>query len=52
MVRVLETVIDSFFVKHTSKSAPVTAEGADRSWGQLVPGFSVPELAQDEFVQG
>ena len=52
MVRVLETAIDTFFARHSSTAATVPGGGADGSWGQLVPGFSLPELAQDEFVQG
>lgn len=52
MVSVVETGIQSFFAKHSSPSPPDAQTDAEGGWTQVVPSVAVPELAQDEFVQG
>ena len=53
MVSVVETGIESFFAKHLSPTPSLDPQAdADGAWGQVVTSVAVPELAQDEFVQG
>lgn len=52
MVSVVETGIESFFAKHLPPTPSDSQADADEGWGQVVPSVAVPELAQDEFVQG
>ena len=52
MVSVLETGIESFFAKHSSQYLMHSQANPDGGWEVIVPSVAVPELAQDEFVQG
>lgn len=52
MVSVVETGLESFFAKHSSPNPSDSQAEADGGWRQVVPSVAVPELAQDEFVQG
>lgn len=52
MVSVAETGIQSFFVKYSLPNPTGAQTDVDGGWAQVVPSVAVPELAQDEFVQG
>ena len=52
MVSVVETGIESYFRKHSSSNSIDSGANADWGWGHIVPSVAVPELAQDEFVNG
>lgn len=52
MVSVVETGIESYFRKHSSSNSIDSGANADGGWGHIVPSVAVPELAQDEFVNG
>lgn len=52
MVSVAETGIQSFFTKYSPPNPTGAQTDVDGGWAQVVPSVAVPELAQDEFVQG
>lgn len=51
MVSVLETGIEEVFARHSPQTEG-TGTHSDVGWSQIVPGFSVPELSQDSFING
>ena len=54
MVCILEATIGAFFNNVSASIASQPSDGATSrgGWEQVVPGVSVPDLSQDEFVQG
>ena len=54
MVCVLEGAIGAFFARLALPGAlPIPADmAAEGGWGLIMPGVSVPDLSQDEFIQG